>query len=443
MELSVLRETLPDPIYLAYATSVSSPLSTEFKVSPESPLHCPYKDYYTLTASRTCKTVTIELITLMRDLTNIFLEFTTVPTTGTATTTSANRSGGTRQIQPQRLSPNPFHGPQRQNPNHSPAALALLEARRRDIHYKLATFLSASRPGHTATGDWVYESIRLTALLYTHALRHKIPFSVAAGSRNLSTATSGADDSGGSTETLRRSSGKRPVDQGPGRADVDPRRIRECLIKTDLADCWNNMAGVLFWVALVAGAGCCDDDGAEGTVIGASSLAVRGGKEGSSGLATTARGEGSGQTESSSRSSGKGKERAGSRPTPLFATESSSIQTGNLTTSGVGFYSTYGAAQAAGYGQAIQQAYPSQLSRPQLTQHRNSETNVPRHRSRLSIATEGVQEEHEMKRQREYTRRWLVAVAVRCSILLRFEHTTAILQTLRKLVDVQSALGRR
>ena len=30
--------------------------------------------------------------------------------------------------------------------------------------------------------------------------------------------------------------------------------IRDALMKTDITDCWGNMAGVLFWIALVAGA---------------------------------------------------------------------------------------------------------------------------------------------------------------------------------------------
>lgn len=41
------------------------------------------------------------------------------------------------------------------------------------------------------------------------------------------------------------------------------------------------------------------------------------------------------------------------------------------------------------------------------------------------------------------TRKWLIAVGIRCSVLLSFEHTAAVVQTLRKLLDVQEMLANR
>lgn len=40
-------------------------------------------------------------------------------------------------------------------------------------------------------------------------------------------------------------------------------------------------------------------------------------------------------------------------------------------------------------------------------------------------------------------RRWLLALAMRCSILLSFEHTAAVTEALRRLLIVQDLLGQR
>lgn len=45
--------------------------------------------------------------------------------------------------------------------------------------------------------------------------------------------------------------------------------------------------------------------------------------------------------------------------------------------------------------------------------------------------------------EEEVTRKWLIAVGLRCSVLLSFEHTAAVVQMLRKLLDVQDMLADR
>lgn len=38
------------------------------------------------------------------------------------------------------------------------------------------------------------------------------------------------------------------------------------------------------------------------------------------------------------------------------------------------------------------------------------------------------------------TRKWMIALAIRCSILLSFQHTDAVVRMLRMLLDVQRVL---
>lgn len=48
-----------------------------------------------------------------------------------------------------------------------------------------------------------------------------------------------------------------------------------------------------------------------------------------------------------------------------------------------------------------------------------------------------------IEREEEEARQWLAAVAVRCSIILGFEHGAAVLGSLRNLLDIQDRLSRR
>ena len=87
---------------------------------------------------------------------------------------------------------------------------------------------SAAELGSTVTGDWVYESVRLAALIYTIALLHRIPFS---------TAVSILED---------------PRTGMTGRQLT--RTLSEACCKTQCPEQWSSMGGVLLWVALVGAA---------------------------------------------------------------------------------------------------------------------------------------------------------------------------------------------
>ncbi|TKA76038.1 hypothetical protein B0A55_05113 [Friedmanniomyces simplex] len=95
--------------------------------------------------------------------------------------------------------------------------------------------------------SYTYEAIRLTARLYAHALLRRIPFSRAAQELQAT-----ASSSSSSYRSLQ-----------PGTLSTEAAymancaiiiHIRNALVRTDTTDCWGGLIGVLFWIALVAGA---------------------------------------------------------------------------------------------------------------------------------------------------------------------------------------------
>lgn len=79
---------------------------------------------------------------------------------------------------------------------------------------------------------YMFESVRLASLIYAHALANKIPFSEAASQVRSSDSVS---ESGEQVESM-------------------PMQIKRALMRTDVSFCWDHLAGVLFWVTLIAGA---------------------------------------------------------------------------------------------------------------------------------------------------------------------------------------------
>jgi len=93
----------------------------------------------------------------------------------------------------------------------------------------------------TTSDRYTYEAIRLSSRIYGHALSSHIPLSEAAV--QLSAAMPALHGPLGSTTPSRRTDARA--------IHVD---IKDALVRTELAGCWGHMAGVLFWVTLVAGA---------------------------------------------------------------------------------------------------------------------------------------------------------------------------------------------
>ncbi|KAI9692064.1 MAG: hypothetical protein M1820_009567 [Bogoriella megaspora] len=93
---------------------------------------------------------------------------------------------------------------------------------------KLRDLSSAAEPSSSVAKDWVYECIRLASLVYTTALLHRVPFSVAMCHTH--------DPKTGSS----------------GRSLI--RLLSKSLSRTQIPSDWDAMGGALLWVGLVGGA---------------------------------------------------------------------------------------------------------------------------------------------------------------------------------------------
>ena len=205
--ISVLRESPPHSEFVAYASKHANP-TTQVDVDsrariPESPIYFRPAGFQTIKPDNCPSIETWDLINTLRDLTkHFFMLHSNSPTTSqtdhrTALQTLRNKL---------------FTLP----PSHSP-----------HLHF----------PDLNSRNT--YESLRLTALPYAHALTTKTPFSLASTHLTSGTATT--------------STGLWP----PGISATESLhvQIRDSLLKTDCSSVWGPLAGVLFWIALVAGAG--------------------------------------------------------------------------------------------------------------------------------------------------------------------------------------------
>ena len=151
----------------------------------------------------------------MRDLTDLFL----------AQSTADKHPGDTTGIHVTYLSSNDVY----------------YETRVAEICDRLAGLPSAYTPDHPNSCDWVYEACRLTATIYTASIVRCLPFSMAAATSRY------------------------PFCVRPG-ALIEPHssltsltthiceELMRTLERTDLANVWNGMAGVLYWICTVGAA---------------------------------------------------------------------------------------------------------------------------------------------------------------------------------------------
>ena len=110
-----------------------------------------------------------------------------------------------------------------------------------EVRARLATLPSAYTPGIPLTGDWVYESCRIAAIIYTSAMILRVPFSEAASpgrSPILADMASFTNSSAGGHLLSTRLA----------------HALYETLERTNLAESWGSMGGVLYWVAAVGAA---------------------------------------------------------------------------------------------------------------------------------------------------------------------------------------------
>ncbi|KAF7679592.1 hypothetical protein GT037_003340 [Alternaria burnsii] len=182
---------------------------------PESPLFCPRVDFMTVPNDERCSPSICNLLRDMRDLTDLFIS-----------KNAANEvESDLADVSAAYLSST--------GPDYSTKVAGIRE--------RLALLPSADLPGHQGTGDWVYEACRLTAMIYTASIVCRLPLSIAAHpSQNLLWAAA---------ESLRE-----PHDRQILLTTHLSELLLQALERTDLANVWNGMAGVLYWITTVGAA---------------------------------------------------------------------------------------------------------------------------------------------------------------------------------------------
>lgn len=167
----------------------------------ESPLYYPYKEFARIPLSKKCSLRTLAVLYDMRTLTNLFLSH-----------HRCQEQKGEGQVE-------------------ISMAARYYTSGINEIRGRVKMLPSAyDRTQSDIAGDYIYESVRIAALMYLRALTHCIPFSSA------STTDSGITHWSAMEAYL-------------------PALLYEALYLTDASECWDiNLAGVYHWVVLVGAA---------------------------------------------------------------------------------------------------------------------------------------------------------------------------------------------
>ncbi|KEQ73875.1 hypothetical protein M436DRAFT_81298 [Aureobasidium namibiae CBS 147.97] len=197
-QVSVMREGRPRQQYLDYARYISEPAARD-RVSavPESPLYYPTGLHHTLARTQRCDEETLDLINMIRDLTQAVMDLEDVLDADAPSTT---------------------FGPKTERRVYTELEVQALQRKKQKAVDQIVLL--------DARDDSVYEAIRLCALLYATAIHCNMPFSTTAHSF-------------------------------PGQIVI---QIRDHLLRTDLSNCWDSMVGVLYWCTTITGAACNNAD---------------------------------------------------------------------------------------------------------------------------------------------------------------------------------------
>ncbi|KAF2202764.1 hypothetical protein GQ43DRAFT_301310 [Delitschia confertaspora ATCC 74209] len=211
-QMNIICQAQPPPILFNYSPAQVCPVSPT-ALLPESPLYCPRSQFFTLLQSDMCSEFTYEILCDMRDLTDLFLS-------------CHNR-------------PDPVEDMEDLEPrSHSTPDLAQYEKQVSEIQARLFAMPSAYTSGLPLSNDWVYESCRITGLIYTTAIVFRIPFYIAADRVRASV-------------LYRPFPAIYPFDhEAPRLTEI----LYQTLEKTNLNDIWKSMAGVLYWITAVGAA---------------------------------------------------------------------------------------------------------------------------------------------------------------------------------------------
>lgn len=211
--MGIVRETPPSREFAAYGAQQYTKITDDAGPLPESPVCCKAAGYSTLNRSLPTEGATIRLLSKLRILTNKFFD---------------------QHAHETQSSQTPF----RQARFFDQSEDDLLGLR--DQIFALPAGKDVTEFGNVHDRN-VYESIRLTALLYSHALAMHLPFSVAAAHLQCQSSQQTSSTAEGDSQPQENSM-------------FLPIRIRNALLQTNTSALWEQMAGTLFWVGLVAGA---------------------------------------------------------------------------------------------------------------------------------------------------------------------------------------------
>lgn len=201
--IAVMRESTPHRDYIEFASKQDTKIPHDAVRLPESPIYSRPQGFENITAACGVTSPIYELLNSLRIMTMCFY------------------------IENSQRSPNmpsPFRAARFwEQPDETVSTL---------YGKVFAVKPAAEQDFHSMGERYMFEAVRLTSLIYAHALANKISFSKAA--------------------TQVRSSSV----AADGKAEPEPMpiQIKNALMRTDVSYCWDHLAGVLFWITLVAGA---------------------------------------------------------------------------------------------------------------------------------------------------------------------------------------------
>jgi hypothetical protein len=264
LQSAVLREAKPRSIYTDFCASKSARAYPPTATIPESPLFAPRGEFRTIERSPRCSSRTHDLLKEIRMMMDLFLHET-------------------------------------KNSRQNPESLKSIYKR---ITSRYPSAAELSKTNVLTASDWIYESIRVTAVILATAIIKRIPLSealkYAAQTENTNSIYTSSNASN-SNESLISPAAMRhdspltgfstsstyatspaftqanPFDFVPSRPSVSSTvsgasffpppaapistgpnalltHLKIAIENSDLSECWSDMAGVLLWVSLVVGA---------------------------------------------------------------------------------------------------------------------------------------------------------------------------------------------
>lgn len=184
---------------------------------PESPLFCLGGDFAMASTDSHCSIAIRNILCSMRDLTDLFIAY-AEPLTDQCIKEDE------------------------EDEEHRSLAIFDYNDKSSAIRALMLSLPSAEEQGHPSSGDWVYEACRIAAVIHTEAIVELEPFSKIGDPRY----SSGSLSNTGWTSTYRTTR--------PSPSKSLPEKLSEALGKTDCANIWSDMAGVLYWVCVVGAA---------------------------------------------------------------------------------------------------------------------------------------------------------------------------------------------